>query len=836
MANLNIVALTDKIENIFYKKEVYSFNDVLPLFNNCLPYFISDYSTYRKHWGKVLSVFEKYETASIPFLDNLYLYNYKRLVNNQHTITEIPLIFDPSLCNSNTNIKFEKLYSSYVADSKNKIVYGLSDVEIDKKPYSNTELIEIATFLNDLIQTISPQSISNAPDKTSVINIFAAWLGIFRDILKSLNSLEPFYFLCGKYVDLLCGLGMTQAARNFAEGIIKCSFIDGCVHLGFYVAYKCHTNTSAILISQFYGSVGISAVFINNMVVSSQYLRKLSCFTLQYYCRWCIPEDVNYVNNLIPSYLNFKIFEIIGNNHCIFMNKFKFREKDLVVEVFDFLNTYEIEITSSRPDGNLPWLVLLYNLKITYKDEFDASNLNRFIIVLEANIPRKMYVELKAMVDLEVGALQKHLKERIIRLKEVHDSEDVMCDLNEVVVIANRLVLAALKSNDIESILIAMIVISDFSFTFSGHNTYQSIPFEVTENEVLKFDKYYGTGQGFLSRHGDSLKNVILWVFISEKKLFVLSYYDNSFQCVELKDFNYLKFCNFKNPQFYRDLEFIDSETTKSTGNYWYNEDDFKEKSNIIQRDFEFMSYDITFDNRPILIITDISISNFPHNLYGNSLHQLHYLTNPVCHITSTDWYLENAGKNLLESNYSKSVWAPTIGGDIQTNMIFQSLEEFFSKSNFTVSNSFDVGDSLHSDLNIIVSHGDDDIHSIQVFNPNSCEPKRILDLTNNGKILILIVCHSGTSKKSSFKHNIESVSRQFMKNGYKNVIAPCWGLGTDIPPVWLPEFFNFFNNGVSITEAVHKANLAVHHKYPILTASACMHLFGDPEMSVYQS
>ena len=139
----------------------------------------------------------------------------------------------------------------------------------------------------------------------------------------------------------------------------------------------------------------------------------------------------------------------------------------------------------------------------------------------------------------------------------------------------------------------------------------------------------------------------------------------------------------------------------------------------------------------------------------------------------------------------------------------------------------------MSSDLNILVSHGEKDISIDPKIYPDSNPRLNINKFVGEGKILILLVCHSGSSKLTPFKNSISSIAKKYITRGYKAVVAPYWSLHPIIVPVWLSEFLSVIDQGDEIVYAVHKANLKIHEIYPTIAASACMHLYGDPHIEL---
>jgi hypothetical protein len=101
--------------------------------------------------------------------------------------------------------------------------------------------------------------------------------------------------------------------------------------------------------------------------------------------------------------------------------------------------------------------------------------------------------------------------------------------------------------------------------------------------------------------------------------------------------------------------------------------------------------------------------------------------------------------------------------------------------------------------------------------------------ILGKGKILILLVCHSGSTKEFFFRNEIASLIKKYLTNGYEAVIAPFWALHINVPPIWLSVFMDLFDEGNEVSEAVYEANKAVYETFPTPAAWACMHLYGNP-------
>jgi hypothetical protein len=198
------------------------------------------------------------------------------------------------------------------------------------------------------------------------------------------------------------------------------------------------------------------------------------------------------------------------------------------------------------------------------------------------------------------------------------------------------------------------------------------------------------------------------------------------------------------------------------------------------------------------------------------------YLHNPIANILSTEWYLNRNTILSLPKNYSKSIWIPTEAGDWTINQLYNSIEKILIDYSISTCTKLEIEEALSSDINIVSSHGAKDISKNQVIFPSDSPIFNLHKVCGSGKVLLFLVCYSGTMSKDFIRNNVSSLVKEFIYNGYEAVIAPAWALHINIPPIWLPVFFESFNSGDSIVVSTHKANLAVYEK---ISNSICMGL-----------
>lgn len=140
------------------------------------------------------------------------------------------------------------------------------------------------------------------------------------------------------------------------------------------------------------------------------------------------------------------------------------------------------------------------------------------------------------------------------------------------------------------------------------------------------------------------------------------------------------------------------------------------------------------------------------------------------------------------------------------------------------------------SDMNLIGAHGEINIADFQVLLFGDERQDNLNLIIGPGKVLILFVCHSGTAESPLFKNEITSLIKRFIAKGYQNIVASSWSLDVSVPKHWFPVFLSELKAGRRISEAAFAGNKAVYDEIPDPSAWACLHLYGNPNLTVMVS
>jgi hypothetical protein len=164
------------------------------------------------------------------------------------------------------------------------------------------------------------------------------------------------------------------------------------------------------------------------------------------------------------------------------------------------------------------------------------------------------------------------------------------------------------------------------------------------------------------------------------------------------------------------------------------------------------------------------------------------------------EWLNKRIHSEIESRNFDKAIYIPIEGGDLTINMLYEFLLDTIEKYDIRKTTSIVGGSPLDSTINIVSSHGDINISSNEFIYPNDSSVVHNLDgILGSGKILILLVCHSGSATEHFFRNEISTIVKRYLVNGYEAVIAPFWSLHINVPPIWLPVFLEELEKGNEI-------------------------------------
>lgn len=776
------------------------------------------YDNYREPVPMVLHVFEWLKESflfyAMPILNNYCnkVLNDVLIIPEDLSITD-ELIDDISVLFMNTLKESLKENNRIEMSEFNFNIIGRTDIEIRK-------------MLSLVIDFLEHKTESLEWDQETVeimyLNIAAG-----RVLAKYLGQLDIFYFSTGMFLDKLFVSGRQQHARDISENILLCSFLDGVPEWGFFMEFKVFSAqgdvSAAMLYAFLYMNVVLKKECVNELLIKEtawqfiKFYRNVSLFDLA----------VEFYNK-IPKRIKFGPYKSRALKQTMFSCLLAKNDDSLPELVLDYLNLVKEDVFRGGTHDCLPWLILLYNIRRQYQlAHSSALGLGFFITVFESIVPREMVASFrKLLVDSEDNPLIliDDLKKSIIKLSEARSLSDFSYD-NEM---ALKISQAIVMSDDIEGFLLAMMIKSDFGLFFHEKVVDSPRQFLFADADSSKFYDYY-KDYSALSVIDELKQYDVVWLAMGGMFLRQCTLANGTFKIISLEKWKHKSFHEIK-----KELKpLLIYETTKKIHGQvrLLVEEDYEAQIENIKN---ILSIARIYDKESIslLVIKDMIISDFPHNLLLNDAGNFIFLSKPIANVLSTDKLWESLNNKLMPKNISKGVWIPIEAGDMAINRLFSQVENIFNVFDFELFTSVYMPQPLVCDLNILVCHGADDISKFNVIYPGgNSSIFDIESIVGEGKVLILFVCHSGSMDKDFFQNKISALIKRFLDLGYRSIIAPFWALSIDVPPIWLPTFMQELESGTPIVTCVWKANLAVKEQYLNSTPAlwACLHLYGNP-------
>lgn len=823
----------DEIFELFNKKlrqeYVYDTNmfetEILSYYNQLIDILSSDYVTYRKFFPQVLSALEHNDTKSFAYSTYIFFQLFNKLITFKN-IKEMDLSFLNEEITNQTEKKYRKLFE---VSMKTNCRPRISEFNVNTDKLSEQEIKEIVTLIIEIVEYNS-KTLELSNDQG---NFIITQLPILRCLLNKLKKSEIFYISIGMFIDCLNSSEHFQHARDFSEEIIISGFNDNIPEFGFFNSFRCYSSQGSINAAILYANISLYCAINKGKPVFNKYLQEIIWQSLKYFRNIKLHHFVIDIYKKIPTKLKFSEYEKRAIDHTYFSCLVKMGCDSLPNLILDYLHQERESIFQGGIEESTPWLITLYNIKRLYPNaDFSSNGLGFYLSVFEKIVPKERVGKYKCVIEGDSRKIKSYLKKSLINLNDTRNQADIGYDNEFALALSNRLIEDSFSKQDKEAILLAMMLKSDFSLTFHNKDVEALIPFKLSNNKIEKFNAIYSDKKEIQKNLSMNNSELYIWLAVTEGKVFQLSHFDNNFEFNNLINWNWMEYNKLITSDYFSQISFDDTIEDQIGVRKVLKEDCLEQASKII-KSIDFCKLAINQRGSTIFLVKDMELTNFPHNLFLDEQGTFIHLEKPITNILSTEWYLSRKKDSFINKHFSKSIWIPTIEGNLILNMLYDSLKEFLQAHQFSICQKTKIESPLSSEVNIICSHGAKDIAFKQFICPNNpllVNPNHII---GKGKILIFFVCHSGSYQREIFGNNITSIVKTFIAAGYKAVIAPFWALHVKIPEVWLPVFIDSLNNGNTIDYALFNANKAVYLKYPTPSAWASMHLYGNPHLVI---
>jgi len=648
------------------------------------------------------------------------------------------------------------------------------------------------------------------------------------EIASKIDRLHEFYIIYCSCLHKLHLNKKTPMVRDLAEGLIDLGVKNKTLHYSFYVrtaVYARQFNVIDSLLSAHLMMHGYKYTHKENEIfISKQFLELL--ILLRNFRLFPYAEQVKKTRDQL--HINDRY-----DNHqfdmAIFNMRLMMNDEDLIKSVNQYLavnDVLEFDVSSG-----IPWIVLLLNLKSRNPAYFEENNnlsesLNRLEDYEDISKSDLIVNFKKGMSNLVIDNKQE-VQQYIANILQSRSFVDVNYELTMFQPIVKNLLRNAIQSFDYEGILIAHSLLSgplgfeinttEPSLELAPLNEGVNLPSPTIFNEYLKH----------ITRLIDeSAYSTFLWIGCCDEFCYSVCLKDRQFSLYKNDNFSRNVLREWESSQTellaFNDRPYLAS-ILDSEKEYWHRE------SCAILESLPVLT-DLT-EAKNIILFRDINISYLPPNLTKTSAGKILADLAPI-HIPSTvEMYLKGKPYKLDYNNIK--LWAPIEEGDYAINIAYDKIESLISDDSMEKVTSLDPRVDLNKEINIFISHGGkDSFYGFKSISP--AEGKYYIkekDIFGKGKVAILFICHSGSSKSAMFATKLDGLVSKVLDLGYECVLAPAWSYNVTLTGIWTRSFLDALKDGGNLSASTYSANAHVKSLYPGIGAYAAMHLFGNDKL-----
>ncbi|WP_144605599.1 hypothetical protein [Algoriphagus algorifonticola] len=796
---------------------------IVLVYHEILDNWIEDYESYRKNSSRFLDSLETYFNYALGVSASIYVALYDQVINlpvkgtfDQNIVKIIP---------SDSAIKnVKRIVERSMEDVQ---IIRISDFSVKTDGFSDFEIREIVSLMIDKFQN---DTVENFHWDMKLIDSTVFDFAFLRGLCLRIREPELFYFLTNMFFDRLFTSEYHQDSRNLCEEILISSIKDNFSFYGYFICFRVYSNQGNVQAALMYGNLCLKSVIQLEALPSDKFQFEIIWQSLKMFRNCHLYPLAIRIYDRKPKSIVLSDYDKHALDNSYFNCRLMINEPSLKSALEDYINIERESILKEGTNGCIPWLILLYNLsRIDDSFQYSNSSLFSYIPLFESVVPSGLITKWKNIIFGNSDGLNVQLKESLLKLTKTKNKADFVYDNEMALKIASRIIADSFAKMDFESILIAMIVKSDFSINFVNKSSSEFEQLDLTEYSHESFYEIYNNQLGVLEKLPIMDFDFVIFLINSEEKLFYLIYNKKSvLHYGQFPDWNPDEFRKWKNEEL---VQFKFDTTIKDKGGQIRNmfAEDYEQESSRFIQNLKFPKLNMLSKVKKVLLIKDMAISDFPHNLLMGS-EGLLGLQGSITNILSLEWLNKRIHSEIESRNFDKAIYIPIEGGDLTINMLYEFLLDTIEKYDIRKTTSIVGGSPLDSTINIVSSHGDINISSNEFIYPNDSSVVHNLDgILGSGKILILLVCHSGSATEHFFRNEISTIVKRYLVNGYEAVIAPFWSLHINVPPIWLPVFLEELEKGNEISNAIFHANKIVHEKYLTPAAWACMHLYGNP-------
>lgn len=712
--------------------------------------------------------------------------------------------------------KFLKFYKSNIAAAGKKI--RLSTFKIKKPTKKESEQYTDWTIklLNEAATNITSDDLS---DITSALSLLA----IFRQLGKVNSRPEEFYHASDMILDRLVRDRHSQSARDICEEIVACSLQDQLKVYGHWCKTNLLTRQKNPIEAAFNGCLMYSAIEeADSLPEQSQYRILKSSLTLFRDCG--LSSLLEGVHSTVQNYSFLSSYDKESLAVMAIYGKLLNDPLEAAASADRYASQHIDNITNGGRAALESWYTLICNCK-----NFSAFLFDNFKS-LEA-----LYLKADDILGIEwtermrglILSDQHNTKDLVVslfdRLHLTRNKSDHIHEINLLQLTVRNLITRSIDDNDVDGLLIGHRAKSD------GELAFELSP-GLKNNTLIKFGGINPPPRPLTSAYTQKCLNAItkhnafdfMWLGESHENIYSINFKNGSTKATV--DF-YADLANEWGKWIKTELHNMAFDDTPKTGPFETREDVWGTESTAIKA--KLPAIKIPMPGKETIIFSDIEAARLPHNLAFDT-------NNPLpatCNSLTPDLF--NTYDTVTIDHSSLSIWAPIKEEDRAISLAHARLTEFFPEEGYQYFVDNVPPQDDHHDIKAFICHGGRNeqggFDGLYLGNGKGFTTNHIF---GSGKVAILFICHGAHIHPAMYARAIQTLAKTLILDGYQSVVAPAWSLNVVIPGPWLNAFTASLDNGDSIVRAVQCANNHIRSLYPVESAWAAMHLFGNPLIS----
>ncbi len=811
--------------NVCVKAEI---DDAIPHIQQCynllLPHIQASYNNSRNTVQFCIGQFQRVSSKS-------GVIQIAMAMANLRTIASL-FLTQPSLSLDYSNINWS---DEDVRSSSEKVAPFLSGDRIVSTLYTQVAdaltLDERRKFVSFMLDSVKRYGLKAKWDKNMIENhIF--YCSILYPICKKDDVMDLFFYFYYNVLDRMNLSGEHQLARDFAEGLLIIGYNENLLAESYFGACRAYTLADNPIAGLLYMNITLTNLMQSKKPIPQHFAFEILWQMLKIMRKLRVsPEkDIVFMSKEFDK-LGCTDYDKLSFYHTAFSIRFFSKDRTLPINVTDFLNENREIFFKNIEHSAMPWFTLINGMRSIFSDA-DFSGLQLYENALNLALEKEGN---EMLLDLYANKnIASHLKELLVKLKSTRERDDYSKDNRTALVFAKRLLSQAVEEENPGYYILAMQPKSDFTFVLPTNiqtQMYQQVKIEDVEGK--DYNLYYQEIEilKILLQADDS--DAVIWIGKGN------GYFYNMILLRDMYNFGVLEGWNEVNvSQMQHDVisRLKYAKETKKEGEpiYIKSNNELEQEGDSLFVSLEKCTLSIPTVAARMFFVKDLEIAAYPHQLFvDNRTDQFIGERMPTANVISTELFIKTNFDEPLQRDYSKSFWTPVDSGEFTFQVILEQLESLLQQYTFDVHCETTPVVPLHADLNIVCAHGGSNISETEWFYANDQPLIETSSIVGQGKLLILLVCHSGTITQANYDNAMHTIVKRYIQMGYSSVIAPMWSLSTAIISTWLSAFLERMDARDYIVDALYKANMQVKDEFIAPSAWACLHLFGNPYLQI---